>query len=246
MITTEKAIKLAPCTQDRSRLPPLPAARRSWERRQPGPQQVLTWTGVYDITHDPARDRWYADASWTTPATPPPDMEALRRSPSIGVDLNADHLACWVLAADGNPIGPPIDIGLDLTGDTARRDGRLRQAITERPWAEAAAASGSVGPSRGSPPASFVTGWQGWQPHAASPSSLLTRPTPPSGAPSTGANHSTRPDPQTSSVRDPGPGQGAPRPRPRQTGPPHRDRTGRPGDPAPFGAAHQAILTIAQ
>jgi hypothetical protein len=47
------------------------------------------------------------------------------------VDLNAGHLACWVLDASGNPVGPPHTIPLDLNGQAANtRDGRLRAAIS--------------------------------------------------------------------------------------------------------------------
>jgi hypothetical protein len=45
----------------------------------------------YDISYDPAKDRWYLDASWTHDVTvPPPSIEALRAGPVVGVDLNAD------------------------------------------------------------------------------------------------------------------------------------------------------------
>ncbi|MBZ9639170.1 hypothetical protein [Streptomyces sp. PSKA30] len=87
----------------------------------------------YDITRDPARDRWYLDASWTADTTVPPtpdELKALGRR-LLGVDLNANHLAAIVLDAHGNPVGEPITIPLDLTGPTATRDGRLRAAISD-------------------------------------------------------------------------------------------------------------------
>lgn len=49
----------------------------------------------------------------------------------LGVDLNADHLACCVLDTCGNPIGDPISIGILTSGFAAsRRDGRIRAAIS--------------------------------------------------------------------------------------------------------------------
>src|SRR5882757_5116183 len=54
----------------------------------------------YDISYDPARDRWYLDASWTHDVTAtPPSIDALRTGPVLGVDLNAD---CCVLDPSGN------------------------------------------------------------------------------------------------------------------------------------------------
>ncbi|MCX5297495.1 hypothetical protein OG898_13565 [Streptomyces sp. NBC_00193] len=47
------------------------------------------------------------------------------------MDLNAGHLAACVVDVHGNPVGPPITIPTDLTGPTSRRDGHLRQAISE-------------------------------------------------------------------------------------------------------------------
>jgi IS605 OrfB family transposase len=47
------------------------------------------------------------------------------------VDVNAGHLACWVIAPDGNPVGAARTISLELTGSTERRDGVLRSAVSE-------------------------------------------------------------------------------------------------------------------
>ncbi len=87
----------------------------------------------YDITCDPARGRWYLDASWSADSAVPPtpdEIKALGRR-LLGVDLNADHLAACVLDPHGNPIGEPITIPLDLAGPTSIRDGRLRAAISD-------------------------------------------------------------------------------------------------------------------
>lgn len=85
----------------------------------------------YDISFDPRRGRWYLDASWGTAAGPPPCLDVLRAHRTLGVDLNADHLACWVVDPDGNPVGEPLTVPLVLAGlPAATRDGRLRAAIS--------------------------------------------------------------------------------------------------------------------
>ncbi|GCB48139.1 hypothetical protein SNL152K_5462 [Streptomyces sp. NL15-2K] len=86
----------------------------------------------YDINCDPARGRWYLDASWSADTTVLPTPDQLKASGArlLGVDLNADHLATCVLDPHGNPIGDPLTIPLELTGRTATRDGRLRAAIS--------------------------------------------------------------------------------------------------------------------
>jgi hypothetical protein len=85
----------------------------------------------YDISHDPKKDRWYLDASWRAAPARPPSSDELRAGRVVAVDLNADHLAVVVLAPDGNLLGQPVTIPLDLTGLTvATRDGRLRAAIS--------------------------------------------------------------------------------------------------------------------
>ena len=49
----------------------------------------------------------------------------------MAVDVNAGHLAVAVVAADGNVLGTPATIPLDLAGlPAATRDGRLRAAIS--------------------------------------------------------------------------------------------------------------------
>ncbi len=55
----------------------------------------------------------------------------LRRHPVVAVDVNASHLAVAVLAADGNLLGTPVTVPLELAGlPAATRDGRLRAAIS--------------------------------------------------------------------------------------------------------------------
>jgi hypothetical protein len=86
----------------------------------------------YDISYDPGKDRWYLDASWKNERTAAPSpIEQLRTGPVLGVDLNADHLACCVLDRSGNPVGLPFSIPVETAGlPASRRDGRVRAAIT--------------------------------------------------------------------------------------------------------------------
>ncbi|MBT2491247.1 transposase [Streptomyces sp. ISL-96] len=89
----------------------------------------------YDISYDPARGRWYLDASWSTVTKGQkvfvPALEVLRQRPALAVDVNADHLAAWILDPCGNPVDGPHTIPLDLAGLPASvRDARLREAIS--------------------------------------------------------------------------------------------------------------------
>jgi hypothetical protein len=94
--------------------------------------QAATGAVRYDISCDPVRGRWYIDASWRTPARPAPSLDDLRASPVIAVDVNAGHLAVAVAAPDGNVLGEPFTIPLELAGLPATaRDGRIRAAVTQ-------------------------------------------------------------------------------------------------------------------
>jgi hypothetical protein len=85
----------------------------------------------YDISCDPAKDRWHLGASWKTPARPVPPLGELRLSPVVAVDVNAGHLAVAVVAPDGNVTGTPFTIPLELAGLPApARDGRVRAAVS--------------------------------------------------------------------------------------------------------------------
>ncbi|MFD7407119.1 hypothetical protein ACFV7R_31620 [Streptomyces sp. NPDC059866] len=86
----------------------------------------------YDIVRDPVRGRWYLDASWSAAKAILPSPQEIRASGRrlLAVDLNADHLAAYVLDPHGNPVGEPVTVPLELTGDASRRDGRLRAAVT--------------------------------------------------------------------------------------------------------------------
>ena len=93
--------------------------------------QAATGAVRYDISHDPARGRWYLDASWKAAPVPAASLDELRQFPVVAVDVNHGHLAAAVITADGNILGTPATIGLDLAGlPSTTRDGHLRAAIT--------------------------------------------------------------------------------------------------------------------
>jgi hypothetical protein len=93
--------------------------------------QAATGAVRYDIAVDPESGRWYLDASWRTPPQRAASLAELRQAPVVAVDVNAGHLAAAVVAADGNILGFPFTIPLELAGlPSATRDGRLRAAIS--------------------------------------------------------------------------------------------------------------------
>ena len=93
--------------------------------------QAATGAIRYDIALDPARNRWYIDASWKTAPAAAAALDELRQYPVVAVDVNAGHLAAAVVAPDGNVLGTPATTGLDLAGlPAATRDGWLRAAIS--------------------------------------------------------------------------------------------------------------------
>ena len=93
--------------------------------------QTATGAIRYDITFNPASRRWYIDASWKIVPGPVPALDELRRHPVVAVDVNAGHLAVAVVAADGNVLGTPVTVPLDLAGlPASTRDGRLRNAVS--------------------------------------------------------------------------------------------------------------------
>jgi IS605 OrfB family transposase len=55
-----------------------------------------------------------------------------------GVDMNADHLAAWLLDEHGNPTGSPRRFDYTLTDTADHRDAQLRHALTRLlHWAKA-------------------------------------------------------------------------------------------------------------
>jgi hypothetical protein len=100
-------------------------------RKEEWAAQTVTGAVRYDISYQPDRGRWYLDASWKIKRGHTPSLAELRQHRALGVDLNADHLACWVLDESGNPTGPPHTIPLMLAGlPASTRNGQLRAAIT--------------------------------------------------------------------------------------------------------------------
>jgi hypothetical protein len=92
--------------------------------------QATTGAVRYDISFSTAKNRWYLDASWKLSSVTPPSLEELRQHQTFTVDLNAGHLAGWVLDPCGNPVDAPHTVPLDLDGQPAStRDGRLRAAV---------------------------------------------------------------------------------------------------------------------
>jgi hypothetical protein len=93
--------------------------------------QATTGAVRYDISFDPARGRWYLDASWKLPQKPPPGLSDLRQGRVLAADLNVGHIAAEILDPSGNPAGKPHTIGLELGGLPATtRDARIRAAVS--------------------------------------------------------------------------------------------------------------------
>jgi hypothetical protein len=91
--------------------------------------QASTGAVRYDISTDPETGRWYLDASWKKAPALAVTLEELRAGTVVAVD--AGHLAVAVVAADGNVIGAPFTVPVDLAGLAApARDGRLRAAVS--------------------------------------------------------------------------------------------------------------------
>ena len=76
--------------------------------------QAATGAVRYDISHDSARGRWYIHASWKTVPVPAPSLDEVRRHPVVAIDVNHGHLAISVVRADGNVLGIPATISLEL------------------------------------------------------------------------------------------------------------------------------------
>ncbi|MDK3257748.1 hypothetical protein [Blastococcus capsensis] len=87
--------------------------------------------GVDFTTARRGREKVMLRIAWVRQAQPALTLQQARLGGLVGVDLNADHLAAARLDQDGNPIGRPIRIPLQLDGlPTTTRDARLREAIT--------------------------------------------------------------------------------------------------------------------
>lgn len=73
----------------------------------------------------------YLRASWIREPQPALTLAELRHLKGVGVDLNKGHLDAHQLDRCGNPVGRPKLIEFCQDGPSTRRDGQLRQAITE-------------------------------------------------------------------------------------------------------------------
>ncbi|MCH9700224.1 MAG: transposase [Actinomycetia bacterium] len=94
--------------------------------------QAQTGPVRYDISLDPDSGRWYLDASWRMPIQVAPEVDQLRQHPVVSVDVNDGHLAISAVSTDGNILGKPRTITVDLAGlPTTTRDAHLRSAVTD-------------------------------------------------------------------------------------------------------------------
>lgn len=92
--------------------------------------QTVSGAVRYDINFDPDRRRWYLDASWTIDPQPAPAPDLLRQQRTFAVDLNADHVAGWVIDPAGNPVGTPVRFAVPATGSRSQRDAQVRHMVT--------------------------------------------------------------------------------------------------------------------
>ena len=93
--------------------------------------QAATAAVSYELTFDPGKGYWFLDASWRPAPVEVPSLHQLRSLHTLAVDLNADHVAAWVVTGDGNPIGDPVTIAYDSSGSAGRNNASLRHAITK-------------------------------------------------------------------------------------------------------------------
>lgn len=92
--------------------------------------QATTGAVRYDIAYDPARGRWYLDASWKIDPGTPLTVEQATAGGLIAVDLNDGHLAITRLDSTGNPVGRPETIPVANQGPQSLRDASVRDAIS--------------------------------------------------------------------------------------------------------------------
>ncbi|WP_145875387.1 hypothetical protein [Streptomyces sp. BK340] len=103
----------------------------------------------YDIVCSPSRGKWYLDASWSADKTVLPTLDELKALGArlLGVDLNADHLAAYMLDPHGNPIGEPDHgpAGSDRPHGHPGRSAARRDQRADRPRSQARLRRDSVG-----------------------------------------------------------------------------------------------------
>ena len=93
--------------------------------------QAVTGSVAYDIAYNTDNQCWYLNASWKIGERELPSLYQLRALNTLAVDLNADHIAGWVIAPDGNPLGDPITIAYTSNGTTGQNDASLRYALKQ-------------------------------------------------------------------------------------------------------------------
>ena len=112
---------------------------QQWQARWEASRIFLTADGEAAKPWGNETIRWHPDegwlelklASWTFPVAPAPSLDALRAHSVVAVDVNAGHLAVAVITPDGNALGAPRTVVLDLAGlPAAVRDGQLRAAVS--------------------------------------------------------------------------------------------------------------------
>lgn len=82
----------------------------------------------YEITYDCDKLSWYIRATWQT-SIEAPELEELRRQRSLSIDLNGDHLACYVQDECGNFVGAPLVVPIATSGNSSKRQGNLKDAL---------------------------------------------------------------------------------------------------------------------
>ena len=102
------------------------AGTRSPPRRPPAPSATTSATTR-------RRGRWYIDASWKAAPVPAASLDDLRQRPVVAIDVNHGHLAAAVIAPDGNILGTPATIGLDLAGLPVRHPRRAPASRHHQP-----------------------------------------------------------------------------------------------------------------
>jgi hypothetical protein len=91
-----------------------PTKRDAWLRQIEAARAVC-----YEITHNPQRERWYLDCSFTPSLQEQPPQLTLAEALNVGalgVDLNDDLILGRALDRCGNPIGQRVELPLSLNG----------------------------------------------------------------------------------------------------------------------------------
>lgn len=85
----------------------------------------------YSISYNPENKRLYLSASWSTvPDHQMPLVEHLQSARHLGVDLNEDHVAAWVVDRHGNAVGSPLFVSMNLKDlPASKRDAYVRHVI---------------------------------------------------------------------------------------------------------------------